>query len=131
MGKLVEIVASMPNSAFISLIIVAFLLAAIGLALGIFANHKIMTLSTESIEDALEAEKSKPKAASTLKSTPSVLKGKITPLTTPKPPVKRIVQVSLDSIFARNNSKLLCKYCETINSPEAVNCCACGKHLNK
>ena len=36
---------------------------------------------------------------------------------------------SLDSIYARNNGKRLCPYCETINAAMAGVCCACGNNL--
>lgn len=124
MEKLVEIVVSMPGSMFIALIIVAFLLAALGFAFGISAKHKAEKLSKKATAKVLGTEEPK------LKLTPPELKIKKSPGAAPELQVNEIEQLSLDFLLAKKNSKPLCKYCETINSPGAVKCCACGKYLN-
>lgn len=45
------------------------------------------------------------------------------------PPHPRLGNIQLDFIYARKKGIPVCRFCETLNSPGAIQCCACRKRL--
>lgn len=123
MEAIVEFITSMPTGRFISAVIVLLLLAGLGLALHIFAKRMSDAII---VKDVLKEAKAREP-----KSTSAKAKIKMTPTAEGKPQSQKIEQMSIDAIFAKKTSRPLCKYCETINSFGATNCCVCGKYLSK
>lgn len=116
MEALIEVMFSMPDGIFTAMAAAAFSLAALGVILSIYAKRVI---------NAFKYEKPKPVTE------PTELTAKAIPKPEPEEQAKEFEQESLDLIFARRSSRVLCKYCETINPLGAAECCACGKHLYK